>query len=550
MTTAAPYRSELPVGRDGFAQLLHAEWTKFRTVRGWVISAVAAALLIVLFAYLGTFRHEDGGICVGANPSTGTCHSFAHPHPPLGPGGEAVTDTYFFVHRTLTGDGSITVRVSSLSGRVQGGNGNAVSVADLAGASGPVQPWAKAGLILNATTRPGSAYAAVMLTGTHGVRMQSDYTHDTAGPAMPARSPSGLLPARHPASPGRAAPESSRWLRLTRSGATLTGYESADGRTWTKVGSAHLARLPQTVQAGLFVTSPPTAPAQQALVPGAGGKATGATAYFGRPSLRGGWSPGGWSPANVGDNGLTPTLSSVGYQRPGSGFTITGSGDIAPAVGVGDTDQLALTGVFVGLIVLIVLGAMFITGEYRRGLIHTSFTASPRRGRVLIAKAVVIAAIAFVVGAAAAAVSIPLGNHILRANGNYVYPTSTLTELRVILGTGALVALAAVLALALGTVLRRGAGAVTAVIVLIVLPYVLAFASALPAGAARWLMRITPAAGFAVQQTLPQYHQVAYLYTPSEGFYPLAPGVGLAVLGAYALAALLVAHRLLRTRDA
>jgi len=35
MTMLAPYRSELRTGRDGFAQLLRAEWTKFRTVRGW-----------------------------------------------------------------------------------------------------------------------------------------------------------------------------------------------------------------------------------------------------------------------------------------------------------------------------------------------------------------------------------------------------------------------------------------------------------------------------------------------------------------------------------
>jgi ABC-type transport system involved in multi-copper enzyme maturation permease subunit len=200
--------------------------------------------------------------------------------------------------------------------------------------------------------------------------------------------------------------------------------------------------------------------------------------------------------------------------------------------------------------VLTVLGAMFITVEYRRGLIHTTLTASPRRGRVLIAKAVVIGAVAFVVGAAAAAVSIPLGNHILRVNGNFVYPVSALTDVRVILGTGALVALAAVLALALGAVFRRGAGAVTAVIALIIVPYVLAFASALPAGASRWLMRVTPAAAFAVEQTLPQYHQVSYLYTPAEGFYPLAPGVGLAVLAAYALIAMLVASRVLRARDA
>jgi hypothetical protein len=169
---------------------------------------------------------------------------------------------------------------------------------------------------------------------------------------------------------------------------------------------------------------------------------------------------------------------------------------------------------------------------------------------VLIAKAIVIAVVAFVAGAAAAAVSIPLGNHILRTNGNFVYPAGTLTQLRVILGTGALVALAAVLALALGTALRRGAGAVTAAIVLLVLPYMLAFASALPASVSEWLMRITPDAAFAIEQTLPQYHQVSYLYTPADGFYPLAPATGLAVLAAYALVALLIANRLLHTRDA
>lgn len=532
--TAAPYRSTLPAGRDGFAPLLRAEWTKFRTVRGWVVTAIASALLIVGFAYLGTFAHHDGGICFGANPSTGTCRSFSHPTPPIGPGGVAVTDTYYSVHRALTGDGSITVLVSSLTGRVQGGSGNSASVADMAGAPGALQPWAKAGLILSAATKPGSPYVAVMLTGAHGVRMQFDYFHDIAGPAASSDSP--------------------RWLRLLRSGPTVTAYESADGRTWTLVGSAGVAGWPQSVRGGLFVTSPQTAPPGQALAPGAGGVATGAVATFGAPGLQGGWSRGAWTASDVGDNGSIPTLSSVGAQRSGSGsgsgFTVAGSGDIGPSVAAGDTDRNALTGVFVGLIVLTVLGAMFMTVEYRRGLIQTTLTASPRRGRVLIAKAVVIGAVAFVVGAGAAAVSIPFGNHILRVNGNFVYPVSALTNLRVILGTGALVALAAVLALALGAVLRRGAGAVTAVIVLIIVPYVLAFASALPAGASQWLMRVTPAAAFAVEQTLPQYHQVSYLYTPAEGFYPLAPGVGLAVLAAYALIAMLVAGRVLRTRDA
>ena len=36
---------ESPAGRDGFGQLLRAEWTKFRTVRGWVIGMIIAALV-------------------------------------------------------------------------------------------------------------------------------------------------------------------------------------------------------------------------------------------------------------------------------------------------------------------------------------------------------------------------------------------------------------------------------------------------------------------------------------------------------------------------
>src|ERR1700733_15613473 len=111
----------MPAGPSDFRQLLRAEWTKFRTVRGWVIGTLFAALLIVLFAYLATFHHQDGGICVGPNPALGTCRSFAHPTPPIGPDGTPVYDTYAFAHRALTGDGSITVQVGSLTGLLQGG---------------------------------------------------------------------------------------------------------------------------------------------------------------------------------------------------------------------------------------------------------------------------------------------------------------------------------------------------------------------------------------------------------------------------------------------
>ena len=141
--------------------------------------------------------------------------------------------------------------------------------------------------------------------------------------------------------------------------------------------------------------------------------------------------------------------------------------------------ERTLIGAFVGLIVLAVVATLFITGEYRRGLIRSTFAASPRRGRVLAAKALVVGGVTFVAALVAAGIALPLGEHVLRGNGNSIYPTSTATEVRAIVGTAALLAVAAVLALALGAILRRSAMTVTAVIALIVLPYILAVASVL-----------------------------------------------------------------------
>ena len=142
------------------------------------------------------------------------------------------------------------------------------------------------------------------------------------------------------------------------------------------------------------------------------------------------------------------------------------------------------------------------------------------------------------------------GTALLRSNGNFILPVSALTEVRVVAGTAALLAVTAVLALALGALLRHGAAAVTVLIVAIVLPYLLAVAlPVLPVSAADWLLRVTPVAGFAIQQTVQRYPQVAASYTPRNGYYPLAPWAGFAVLCAWAALAFGLAVVLLRRRD-
>jgi hypothetical protein len=72
----------------------------------------------------------------------------------------------------------------------------------------------------------------------------------------------------------------------------------------------------------------------------------------------------------------------------------------------------------------------------------------------------------------------------------------------------------------------------------------------LPVGPADWLLRVTPAAAFAIQPGTPQYPQVSSAYTPFNGYYPLAPWAGFAVLCAWAALVFGLAVVLLRRRDA
>jgi ABC-type transport system involved in multi-copper enzyme maturation permease subunit len=517
---------------------VRAEWVKFRTVRGWVIAIIVAVLITV---FLGVFAAGNASIgCQnGPNGPVLTGRACA-PNYPIGPGGEAVFDSYYVVRQPLDGNGTITVRVTSLTGLHGGGNGPGPAGQNpLAGMSKGVVSWAKAGLILTSTTKPGSAYAAMMVTGAHGVRMEYDYTHDTPG------------------LPGTVTVTSPRWLRLTRSGDTITGYDSADGRRWNLVGTAQLAGLPATVQAGMFATSP----IYTVITPSGIGSASvqsgpsQATAVFDDVSLHGSWPTRTWIGDNVGKGPATPGTGFGYYRRSGTAFTASGSGDIAPVVpgpgaaGPTSTIEQPLAGLFAGLIAIVVVGAMFFTVEYRRGLIRTTLAANPRRGRVLAAKAAVAAAVAFAAGLVAAILAIAIGLPRQRNQGSYVLPVSTLTEVRVIVGTAAVVALMAVLAVAIGAMLRRSAAAITVAIAAIVLPFLLAV-TVLPASAGAWLMRFTPAAGFAVEQSIPNYPQVTTVFSPAQGNYPLPPWGGFAVLCAWVIVALAGAYALLRRRDA
>jgi hypothetical protein len=550
--TMTPYRSGQQPGPDDFPHLLWAEWTKFRSVRGWVIAMIAATVLtaVAVVALAGT---ANAGRNPAANPDTTT-----------GPGGEAVTDNFYFVHQSLDGNGNITARVTSLTGSVLPGQ-VPPGVTPVTPPQGP-QQWAKAGIIIKASTTPGSAYAAVMATPGHGVRMQWNYTNDAAG------------------LPGAVSAASPRWLRLTRSGDRITGYDSADGSHWTKIGTATLAGLPSTVQAGLFAASPPYVAASQGFASNNfAPQYTQATTVFDRVSLAGGQPGATWSagaaggssaggssvvagPANGNNKGCRQPqprgsvcvgkrwLPAGGLARSGGTFRVrTYGGDIAPYVTNVDPLGTVFRGTAIGLIAVIALGALFITAEYRRGMIRTTLAASPRRARVLAAKAIVIGSVTFIAGLAGTAIALPIAERKLHSLGwaSSVYPIWSLTSgrgLQIVVGSAGMLAVAAILALSAGAVLRRSAGAITAVVALMIVPLILG--TILPQNYADWLLALTPAAAFGVQQGIPQYSQVMHVCQPYNGCFPLAPWTGLAVAAAWAAAALGLAIYQLRRRDA
>ncbi|MFF9029778.1 hypothetical protein [Streptomyces iakyrus] len=512
-TTLSPPPATSRPARGGFGRVLRAEWTKFRTVRGWVLSTVGALVVTCVVGLLATAQSNGGSAS----------------KLPVGPSGHAVNDAFYFMHQPLKGDGGITVSVSSLTGQV---------------ATSPTEnkpglaPWAKAGIIVKDSLEPGSPYAAMMVTGAHGVRMQYDYTHDKAG------------------LPGAVSAEAPRWLRLTRSGETVTGYQSTDGGAWTEVGSARLSGLSESPQVGLFVASPS---ATEDTGTGTGFNPAVATGTFGAPALSGGWSGDAWQNRQVSDGAGTSGSYSRTTKgeavRSDGGYRITGAGDIAPVVGGPAASGVRilssfLVGAFAGLIMMVVVAAGYMTVEYRRGLVGVTFAASPSRGSVLVSKALVVGCAAFLAGTIAAAFMVPFGASRSLANGFPVLTVPTSTELRVIVGTGLLLAAASVFALAVGVILRRSAVTITVVVVSMVLPYLLATASVLPPAASDWLLKVTPAAGFGIQQTVTHYDQVVTVYSPMHGYFPLAPWAGFAVLCAYAAAAFVGALVLIRRRDA
>ena len=127
-------------------------------------------------------------------------------------------DAFNFCYQSLTGSGTMGARVVSLQ------NTN-IS--------------AKAGVMIRETTATGSRYALVSVTPSSGIKFE--YRSSTGGSAASAATVTGTT-----------APV---YVRLVRSGSKFYGYYSANGTSWTQIGSSVTITMNSGVLAGLAVSA-------------------------------------------------------------------------------------------------------------------------------------------------------------------------------------------------------------------------------------------------------------------------------------------------------
>lgn len=111
---------------------------------------------------------------------------------------------------------------------------------------------------------------------------------------------------------------------------------------------------------------------------------------------------------------------------------------------------------------LCVLGALVITSEYSTGMIRASMLAVPRRTPMLLAKAVVFGAVAFMVGEILAFPSFFIAQAIIHRHITVALGDPGV--FRAVFGVGLYLAVLGMFALAIGALIRNTGAAITAVV--------------------------------------------------------------------------------------
>jgi hypothetical protein len=166
----------------------------------------------------GCWQDQDIGSVAAAGSATSANSNWTI----VGSGADIwdTSDGFHYVYQSLSGNGQIVARVTSIT------NTNA---------------WAKAGVMIRETLTGGSEHAMMIITPGQGTDFQ--YRASTNGSSTSATT--------NGTGSSIAVPY---WVKLTRVGNTFTGYHSPDGSTWTQIGSASIT-MATSAYIGLAVTS-------------------------------------------------------------------------------------------------------------------------------------------------------------------------------------------------------------------------------------------------------------------------------------------------------
>ena len=200
-----------------------------------------------------------------------------------------------------------------------------------------------------------------------------------------------------------------------------------------------------------------------------------------------------------------------------------------------DPVRTALTGVWLGQALVIVLAVVAVTNEYGSGLIRTTLAATPVRPRVLAAKVVVVTAAGLAAGAAGVAGSLLAGRALLPAGA---LALTDATTLRAAAGTVAYLGLVAAFSTGVAVLVRDTAAATAvALSVFYVAPTVERFVSD-----PDWLERL--------QRFSPSSVVRAVQTTVDTTVLPVGAWTALGVLAVYTAAAVAAATAAFAVRDA
>jgi hypothetical protein len=208
----------------------------------------------------------------------------------------------------------------------------------------------------------------------------------------------------------------------------------------------------------------------------------------------------------------------------------------AAAVASFDPTAISLSGIQLAQIAVGVLGAMLITSEYSSGMIRSTFAAVPRRLPVLWGKVAVALGAVFAMSVPAVLVAFFAGQSILAKVGldiSFGQPGVA----RAVLGSAAYLALAGVLGVGLGALLRNTAAAVTAL-------FGLLFGLQLLAGL------IPGATGVTLEKFMPSTAGQAIASVHPDPGTSLGPWAGLGLFTVYTVIVLAVAARRMSRGDA